>query len=235
MVPAAGAELGGDGRRQLERATLSRPPAALAPQRAFEVVLAVLDSAAPKAVKMARNDGLMIALVRRHGATLIERIEDEAWKNALLRWLLGGAYWWGSDENTKSRLRSVADEAAWCADRAARDAASGEADFDALPVASSRANGSGRNESRLMSANCRGAIRKKQRRGVSAACRPRRSALPVGRRPPLQVPGRNGFPIVKIGTTNLSYHAKNVLCCGLGKRLDAKRAHPGRGIPLSPL
>jgi hypothetical protein len=105
-----------------------------APERAFEMVLTVLRSEVHKSVKMELNNKLMIALVSAQGERLIGQIEAEARGNAALRWLLGGAYWWTSDTNIKARLAAFADQDAWRADEATRDAAA-PIDFAGLPRA----------------------------------------------------------------------------------------------------
>jgi hypothetical protein len=106
-----------------------------APERAFEMALTVLRFEVHKSVKMELNNKLVIALVGAHGARLIEQIEAEARGNAALRWLLGGAYWWASDERIKARLGAYADEEAWRTDCDAHDAPEHEIDFAGLSLA----------------------------------------------------------------------------------------------------
>jgi hypothetical protein len=105
-----------------------------APERSFELVLAVLRSEAHKSVKMELNDKLMTTLVHAHAERLIDEIEARAHDHPQLRWLIGGAYWWAADDMLKARLAAVADEDAWRADDDARAAAGASIDFAALPL-----------------------------------------------------------------------------------------------------
>jgi hypothetical protein len=105
-----------------------------APERAFDLVLGVLGSDAPKAIKMELNSKLMLALIHAHGGALIGRIEREASAKPQLRWLLGGAYWWTSDEDLKARLAAFADTESWRSDADARDEPAERIDFGALPI-----------------------------------------------------------------------------------------------------
>ena len=106
-----------------------------APDRAFDLVLAVLATDAPKAVKMQLNNKLMLALVNAHGGRFVARIEAEAPSNPQLRWLLGGAYWWTSDSSVKARLAPLADVTSWRADEDAHEEPDERIDFAMLPVA----------------------------------------------------------------------------------------------------
>jgi hypothetical protein len=106
-----------------------------APDRAFDLVLAVLATDAPKAVKMQLNNKLMLALVNAQGGRFVVRIEAEAPSNPQLRWLLGGAYWWTSDSSVKARLAALADVTSWRADEDAHEEPDERIDFAMLPVA----------------------------------------------------------------------------------------------------
>jgi hypothetical protein len=103
-----------------------------APERALELVLAVLRSEAHKSVKMQLNDKLMLVLVG-HGDLLIEECERQARETPQLRWLIGGAYRW-APESLESRFEAIADPDAWYADRDARENADAAIDFAALSV-----------------------------------------------------------------------------------------------------
>lgn len=105
------------------------------PERAFELVLAVLASEAHTSVKMELNNKFMPALIGGHGARLVAEMERRARGNAQLRWLLGGSAWWASDETVKARLMVYADEVAWRADDEARDAPEHPVDVEALSIA----------------------------------------------------------------------------------------------------
>ena len=105
------------------------------PGRALDVVLAVLATEADKSVVMELNGRLMIALVNAHAASVVDRIEAEARRNPRLRWLLGGAYWWTSDEAVKARFEVIADEDAWRADEEAHNTPAEAIDFPRLTVA----------------------------------------------------------------------------------------------------
>jgi hypothetical protein len=104
------------------------------PERAFELVLAVLASEAHTSVKMELNNKLMPALIGGHGERLVAEIERHARGNAQLRWLLGGSGWWASDEDVKARLKAYADESAWRADDEARDTPEHLVDVEALSI-----------------------------------------------------------------------------------------------------
>jgi hypothetical protein len=105
------------------------------PDRAFDLVLAVLAAETDKSVTMQLKSRLMTALLVAHGPLAVKRIEAEAPGNARLRWLVGGVYWWGPDEAQNARLKRVADIAAWQADQEAHDTPQHTIDFEALPLA----------------------------------------------------------------------------------------------------
>lgn len=104
-----------------------------APERALELVLAVLGSEAHKSVKMQLNGKLMLVLVGQ-GDLLIDECERQARDNPQLRWLIGGAYRW-APEPLQSRFEAIADEHGWRADAEAHDRADPAIDFAALSVA----------------------------------------------------------------------------------------------------
>jgi hypothetical protein len=105
------------------------------PDRALDLVLVVLGTEADKSVVMELNGRLMIALINAHAPRVIERIEAEARRIPRLRWLLGGAYWWTSDDAIKARLEVIADEDAWRADEDAHNTPAATIDFPHLTVA----------------------------------------------------------------------------------------------------
>jgi hypothetical protein len=100
-----------------------------APERAFELVRAVLASEAHKHVKMQLNGKLMLVLVGNPAMT--DRIIAEARSSAALRWLLGGCRHWASEAD-EPRYRMVANEAAWRRDADARDRPPSPIDFASL-------------------------------------------------------------------------------------------------------
>lgn len=102
------------------------------PERALDLVLAVLATEPEKAAAMVLNGKFMAALLGAHGTSLVERIEHEARDNAKLRWLLGGIYWWGPDEELKARLKTIADIDAWDADKEAQGRPEHAIDFESL-------------------------------------------------------------------------------------------------------
>jgi hypothetical protein len=102
-----------------------------APERALELVLAVLRSEVHKSVKMQLNGKLMLVLVAHE--TLIDECERRARDTPELRWLIGGAYRW-APEALQSRYEAIADEAGWRMDAAARDAAPVPIDFERLSI-----------------------------------------------------------------------------------------------------
>ena len=91
------------------------------PERTFELMLEALRSQTDKSVLMQLNNKMTPALLYAHGPKMIERIEAEAQTNDRLRWLIGGVYWWGSDEALKARLERIADIPGWEADKTAHD------------------------------------------------------------------------------------------------------------------
>jgi hypothetical protein len=103
-----------------------------APERALELVLAVLRSEAHKSVKMQLNDKLMLVLLGR-GALLIDECERQARDTPQLRWLIGGACRW-APESLQSRFEAVADPDAWYADCIAHKWVDSTIDFAALSI-----------------------------------------------------------------------------------------------------
>jgi hypothetical protein len=103
-----------------------------APERALELVLAVLRSEAHKSVKMQLNGKLMLVLVG-HGMLLIDECERRVRDTPHLRWLIGGAYRWAPQE-LQSRYGAIADEAGWRTDAAALEAAPVPIDFARLSI-----------------------------------------------------------------------------------------------------
>src|SRR5437870_2458883 len=89
------------------------------PDRALDLVLAVLASEQDKPTVMLLNDKLMLSLMFARGAEMIDRTEAEARDNAKLRWLLGGIHF-GTGKPFERRIADIADSAAWNADDAAR-------------------------------------------------------------------------------------------------------------------
>ena len=89
------------------------------PDRALDLVLAVLASEQDKPTVMLLNDKLMLSLTFARGPEVIDRIEVEARDNAKLRWLLGGIRF-GTGKSFERRIETIADRDAWELDDAAR-------------------------------------------------------------------------------------------------------------------
>jgi hypothetical protein len=104
------------------------------PQRAFDLVLAVLQTETDMSVLLELGNRMFTTLVHHHANLLIDRIEEAARGNAKLRWLLGGAHWWASDDTIKERLAAIADEEAWRADRHAHATRFAPIDFPSLSL-----------------------------------------------------------------------------------------------------
>jgi len=104
------------------------------PQHALDLVLTLLQSETDMPVLLELGNRMFTTLIHHHAALLIDRIEAEARGNAKLRWLLGGAHWWASDEAIKERLAAIADEEAWRADRHAHAVRFPPVDFASLPL-----------------------------------------------------------------------------------------------------
>jgi hypothetical protein len=103
------------------------------PQRAYDMVLAVLAAETDLSVRLRLHD-VLSTLVHAHGALLVDRIADDAADNAALRWLLGGGCWWTQDKAMEARLEAVAAAEAFRADYEAHKTRNAPIDFDALSV-----------------------------------------------------------------------------------------------------
>jgi hypothetical protein len=104
------------------------------PQRALDLILAVLRTEQDQLVLLQLGDKFTGSLIHAHAGTLIDRLEREVTGNPKLRWLLGGAYWWAPSEPLKARLEVIADIESWRADRDASQA-SESIDFPSLSPA----------------------------------------------------------------------------------------------------
>src|SRR5437868_1182244 len=89
------------------------------PDRALDLVLAVLASEQDKQTVMLLNDKLMLSLMFARGTEVIDRVEADARDNAKLCWLLGGIRF-GTRKPFERRMEAIADSAAWELDDAAR-------------------------------------------------------------------------------------------------------------------
>ncbi len=105
------------------------------PERALDLVLAVLRSEQDQLVLMQLDDKFTTTLIHAHAGTLIDRLEREVTGNPKLRWLLGSAYWWAPSAPLKARLEVIADIESWRADRDASRALSESIDFASLSPA----------------------------------------------------------------------------------------------------
>ena len=103
------------------------------PQRAYDMVLAVLAAETDLSVRLRLHD-VFSTLIHAHGALLVDRIVADAAGNAALRWLLGGGCWWTLDKALEARLEAVADVDAFRADYQAHNTRNPLVDFDALPI-----------------------------------------------------------------------------------------------------
>ncbi|HKY88116.1 MAG TPA: hypothetical protein VJL90_15260 [Pseudorhodoplanes sp.] len=105
------------------------------PERALDLVLAVLRTEQDRLVLLQLGDKFTTSLIHAHAGTLIDRLEREVRGNPKLRWLLGGAYWWAPSEPLKARLERIADIESWRADRDASRAPPESIDFASLSPA----------------------------------------------------------------------------------------------------
>ena len=103
------------------------------PDRALDLVLAVLASEQDKPTVMLLNDKLMQSLMFARGTEMIDRFEVEALDNAKLRWLLGGIHF-GTGKPFERRIDGIADRAAWNADDAARHRPQHPLDCEAISL-----------------------------------------------------------------------------------------------------
>ena len=103
------------------------------PQRAYDMVLAVLAAETDLSVRLRLHD-VFSTLIHAHGALLVDRIVADAAGNAALRWLLGGGCWWTQDKALEARLEAVADVEAFRADDEAHQTRNPPVDFDALSI-----------------------------------------------------------------------------------------------------
>ena len=104
------------------------------PDRALDLVLAVLASEQDKPTVMLLNDKLMLSLTFARGPEVIDRIEVEARDNAKLRWLLGGIRF-GTGKSFERRIEAIADRDAWELDDAARHRPQRPLDCEAMSMA----------------------------------------------------------------------------------------------------
>ncbi len=105
------------------------------PERALDLILEVLRTESDIPVLLQLGDKLVPALLYRHGATLIDRLEQEASDNGQLRWLLGCASYWTEDEALKARLSAIADVEGWSASGTAHDERNAPIDFENISAA----------------------------------------------------------------------------------------------------
>ena len=103
------------------------------PDRALDLVLAVLASEQDKPTVMLLNDKLMLSLTFARGPEVIDRIEVEARDNAKLRWLLGGIRF-GTGKPFERRTEAIADRNAWEIDDAARHRPQQPLDCEAMSI-----------------------------------------------------------------------------------------------------
>lgn len=104
------------------------------PDRALDLVLAVLASEQDKPTVMLLNDKLMLSLTFARGPEVIDRVEAEARDNAKLRWLLGGIRF-GTGKSFERRIEAIADRDAWELDDAARHRPQQPLDCEAMSMA----------------------------------------------------------------------------------------------------
>jgi hypothetical protein len=102
------------------------------PDRALDMLLEVLKTEPEVPVLLRLGDKFVPALMYRHGAVVMDRLEREAAGNAQLRWLLGCASYWTEDETLKARLAAIADVEGWRASEKAHDERNPPIDFERL-------------------------------------------------------------------------------------------------------
>jgi Family of unknown function (DUF6869) len=83
------------------------------PDRALDLVFAVLACEQDKPTVMLLNDKLMLSLMFARGPEVIDRVEAEARDNAKLRWLLGGVWYFRAPEELRARLDALIGENRW--------------------------------------------------------------------------------------------------------------------------
>jgi hypothetical protein len=103
------------------------------PDRALELVFAVLASEQDKPTVMLLNDKLMLSLMFARGPEVIDRVEMEARDNAKLRWLLGGVRF-GTGKPFERRIEAIADRDSWELDDAARHRPQQPLDCEAMSI-----------------------------------------------------------------------------------------------------
>lgn len=103
------------------------------PDRALDLVLAVLASEQDKPTVMLLNDKLMLSLTFARGPEVIDRIELEARDNAKLRWLLGGIRF-GTGKPFERRIEAISDRDDWELDDAARHRPQQPLDCQAMSI-----------------------------------------------------------------------------------------------------
>jgi hypothetical protein len=103
------------------------------PDRALDLVFAVLASEQDKPTVMLLNDKLMLSLAFARGPEVIDRIEMEARDNAKLRWLLGGVRF-GTGKSFERRIEAIADRDTWELDDAARHRPQQPLDCEAMSI-----------------------------------------------------------------------------------------------------
>lgn len=102
------------------------------PERALDMLLEVLKTEPEVPVLLQLGDKFTPALMYKHGAALIDRLEREAAGNARLRWLLGSVLYWTEDEALKARLEAIADVEGWRASDEAHNTRNPPIDFESL-------------------------------------------------------------------------------------------------------
>jgi hypothetical protein len=102
------------------------------PERALDMLLEVLKTEPELPVLLQLGDKFAPALIYKHGAALMDRLEREAPGNAQLRWLLGCVLFWTEDEALKARLEAIADVEGWQASEKAHDERNPPIDFERL-------------------------------------------------------------------------------------------------------
>jgi len=103
------------------------------PDRALDLVLAVLASEQDKPTVMLLNDKLMLSLMFARGVEVIDRVVADARDNAKLRWLLGGVRF-GTGKSFERRVEAIADSEAWELDDAARHRPQHPLDCEAMSI-----------------------------------------------------------------------------------------------------
>jgi len=83
------------------------------PDSTWKFILAVLEKNSSKEIMEKLSVGLLEDLLAKHGQHIIERVEEEAKRNAKFASLLGGVWKNRMDEDIWVRMKTVMDHRGW--------------------------------------------------------------------------------------------------------------------------